>query len=122
MALGTITKPTTGTGGAPNPDFTVSNKRWRTRDIQLTAGANYTTGGETITPSQVGLRSTIHQVIGTGVAAAAAGTTAWVVKYDHTNSKLQAFGSNGAAPAALAEAASNTNLSTFVVRLTFVGV
>jgi hypothetical protein len=44
MALGAITKPS----GAS--DYDVGNKRVRVRDVVLSSGANYTTGGETITP------------------------------------------------------------------------
>jgi hypothetical protein len=47
MALGTITKPTTGVTGS-RTDWTEGNRRYRIRNVQLSAGANYTTGGETI--------------------------------------------------------------------------
>jgi hypothetical protein len=52
MAIGTITKPTALGSSA---DYNDANKRVRVRDVQLTSGANYTTGGETITAAAVGL-------------------------------------------------------------------
>lgn len=118
MALGTITKPT---GVAA--DTTFGNKKIRTRNVQLTAGANYTTGGESITAAAVGLRR-IEQVLCDTGGRNAAGTFVIPVSYDYTNSKLQAFRYDGAAvgKASLEEAAANTDLSTFTARLTFIGV
>ena len=116
MALGTITKP------APSPDSTFGNKRYRTRDVQLTAGANYTTGGETITPAAVGMKLRIEQVVGVVPARTTSGGAATIplsVDYATTpgSVKLQMY-----VAATGAEQASNANLSTFSARLTFVGV
>lgn len=48
MALGTLTR-------VSNSVDRFGSKRSTTYDVQLTAGANYTTGGETIAPGTVGL-------------------------------------------------------------------
>lgn len=116
MALGTITKPT------PSPDYVIGNKRARVRDVQLTSGANYTTGGETITPAMVGLKLRIESVYNTGQARTTSGGAATIplaVDYATTpgSVKLQQY-----VAATGAEQASNANLSTFSARLVFVGV
>ncbi len=115
MALGTVTRP------APSTDFTNGNKRQRTRDVQLTAGANYTTGGEIITPAAVGLNRRIESVSNAGVARTTTGGAASIpiaVEYlSNGTVKLQAY-----VAATGAEQASNANMSTFSTRLTFVGV
>lgn len=115
MAIGTITKPT------PSGDMAVSNRRYRTRDVVLTSGANYTTGGETITPSNVGLNKRIEQVINGGIARTTSGGAATIpiaFAYQTDGSvKIQQY-----VAATGAEQAGNANLSTFSVRLTFVGV
>jgi hypothetical protein len=109
MALGTITKVT----GA---DHVEGNKRVKVRDVQLTSGANYTTGGESLTPAMVGLHGKIDTVQGHLAVATSGGATCRAVSYDLTNQKLQVF------TTASAEAASNSDQSGFVVRLRFVGV
>ena len=125
MALGTITKPT-ALGSAA--DYTVANKRSRTRDVQITSGANYTTGGETITAASVGLRSQIHQVVMDGNARTTTGgasSLALAIDYSPTDGsvKLQAYRYDGASAgkAFLEEVAANVDLSTFSARLTFIG-
>ena len=116
MALGTITKPT------PSPDYVAGNKKYRTRDVQLTSGANYTTGGETITPANVGMKLRIEQVINGGIARTTSGGAATIpIAFDYATTpgsvKIQEY-----VAATGAEQAGNANLSTFSVRLTFVGV
>jgi hypothetical protein len=51
MALGAITKPT---GLGSETDWTHNGKRHRIRNVVLSSGANYTTGGETITVARSG--------------------------------------------------------------------
>lgn len=116
MALGTITKP------VPSPDYVIGNKRVRVRDVQLTSGANYTTGGETITPAAVGLKLRIESVICTGQARTTTGGAATIpVSLDFATTpgsvKLQQY-----VAATGAEQAASANLSTFSARLTFIGV
>ncbi len=115
MAIGTISKPTI------SADFTVSNKKSRTRNVQLTSGANYTTGGEAITPAAVGLRQRIEYVLSTGQARTTTGGAATIpVSVEHQadgSVKLQQY-----VAATGAEQAGNANLSTFSIRLTFVGI
>lgn len=57
---------------------------------EVTFDSSYATGGEALTAATLGL-STIDALF-VDAGAAAAGTTGVVVKYDKTNSKLQAFG------------------------------
>jgi hypothetical protein len=100
-------------------DFTASNKRVRVRTV--TFDNSYTTGGLSLTPANVGLR-TIDQVQG-AMAKNAAGTSAVPVVYDYTNQKLQAYRYDGASAgkAFLEEVAAAVDLSTFSARLTFIG-
>lgn len=96
--------------------YKVANKRVRTYDV--TFDSSYATGGLSLTPAQVDCRS----ILGARQIGRAGGaTTAAVVQYDPTNQKLQAYVSNGASPALLAEAPATTNLSSLTVRLEFVG-
>lgn len=111
MALGAISIPT---GVQANTTF--GNKKVRIRNVVLTTGANYTTGGESITPSAVGLSKRIEFVMGTIAPATSGGATARTVGYDYTNSKLQVFTTGSA------EAASNSDQSAFTARLMFIGV
>lgn len=111
MALGAISIPT---GVQANTTF--GNKKVRIRNIVLTTGANYTTGGEAITPAAVGLSKRIELVVGTQAPATAAGATTRTVGYDYTNGKLQVY------TTASAEAANNSDQSAFTTRLMFIGV
>lgn len=112
MALGAITKPS----GAS--DYTDANKRVRVRDIVLTSGANYTTGGETVNASAVGLNA-IFEAIPAGLALPSGGATSRSVGViyasDSRSVKLVVH------TTASAEAASNSDQSTFTVRVKFVG-
>lgn len=111
MALGAISIPT---GVQANTTF--GNKKIRIRSVVLTTGANYTTGGETITPSMVGLSKRIELMHGGLAPATSGGATARTVAFDYANQKLQVF------TTASAEAASNSDQSAFSARLMFVGV
>lgn len=118
MAIGTITPVT------PSAGYADANKRVRVFDVQLTSGANYTTGGEIIAPSQVGLKMRIQQVHSTGQARTTAGGAATIpVSVDFAPAgatgsvKLQQY-----VAATGAEQAGNANLSTFSIRLVFIGV
>lgn len=115
MAIGAITKPTI------SGDFSNGNKRQRVRNVVLSSGANYTVGGDTITPASVGMTRRIDAVHSTGQARTTAGGAATIplsVDYQADGSvKLQSY-----VAATGAEQAGNANLSTFSVRLTFVGV
>lgn len=103
-----------------NGDYNIGNKRVRTRDV--TFDTSYATGGLALTPSQVGLRSIIEAETGGG-AKNAAGTSLVPVRYDYTNSKLQAYRYDGASAgkAFLEEVAAAVDLSAFTVRMKFVG-
>lgn len=109
MALGTVTKVS---------DFTVANKRYRVRDIQLTSGANYTAGGETITAASVGL-NVIQGAQPHGLALTSSGTTSRSVGFllgnTTTTTKILVH------TTASVEAAGNSDQSTFTVRVTFIG-
>lgn len=122
MAIGTITEPkVNATIGKSLANFSIPNKRYRIRDVQLTAGANYTTGGSTISAAAVGLRFRIEHVINCGVARTTTGGAASIpisVDYSPTDGsvKLQNY-----VAATGAEQAGNADLSTFSARLVFVG-
>jgi hypothetical protein len=114
MALGTITKPTQ-LGSRAN--YTDANKRVRIRDVQLTAGANYTTGGEPITAASVGL-NVIEQAVPCGLALTASGTTSRSVAFLYqTDGSVKMLTHTTAS----AEAGSNSDQSTFTVRIKFEG-
>lgn len=113
MALGTLTR-------VANASATIGNKKMRVYDVQLTSGANYTTGGETIAPSAVGLKR-IEQVQTCGIArATSGGATSRSVTFDFAttpgSAKMQVQ------TTASAEAASNSDQSAFSLRVAFVGV
>jgi hypothetical protein len=115
MALGTLTFIEATTLGG--------NRRVRVYSVVPSAGANYTTGGETITAAAVGLRRIIIAVCD-GSAATATGDTAYAVKplYQSDGSvKLVAHRTAASVNNPLLEAASNTDLSTYSVRIAFVG-
>lgn len=116
MALGAITRPSNVQDGV------WGNKKIRTREIVLGTGANYPTGGETITASLVGLKK-IEQVLTTSaVKATSGGATARTIAIDYT----AIAGNYGAVKmqvytTASAEAANNSDQSAFTARLTFIG-
>lgn len=113
MAIGTVTRVA---GSAYSP----GNKRVRTYDVQLTSGANYTTGGETITPAQAGMFRKIESVCSTGQARTTSGGAATIpVAVEHQSNgsvKLQQY-----VAATGAEQAAASNQSTFSIRLVFTG-
>lgn len=109
MALGTITKIA---------DYTWGNRRVRTRDVQLTTGANYTTGGETISATAVGLGRRIEHVSGAMATTSTGTTSRTVVPLYQTNGSVKLTVQTTAS----AEAASNSDQSTFTARLTFIGI
>ena len=108
MALGTLTKV---------DQYTVSNKRFRVYDVQLTSGANYTTGGEQITAKSVGL-NVIQEARTSGIPVASDGSTSRTIGV--------LFQTDGSVKipvqtTASAQAASNSDQSAYTVRITFVG-
>jgi hypothetical protein len=113
MALGTISVPT---GVQANTTF--GNKKMRIRNVQLSAGANYTTGGETITPSAVGLSKKIEYVDGSMATTASGTTSRTVVALYQTDGSVKLLVQTTAS----AEAANNSDQSTFSARLVFWGV
>jgi hypothetical protein len=77
MALGTVT-PRKAMGS------TWANKKMRVVDVQLTSGANYTTGGETLNASACGL-SRIEQANVLGLALPSGGATSRTVGVIYSN-------------------------------------
>lgn len=107
-----ITKP------VPSADRTEGNKKHRVRI--LTFSGNYATGGEAITPQQVGLRR-IEMVNFSGVARAADGATANPVAWDFTNNKLW-FYEGAASGAAIGEKTdAEAHATGAFVRAEFIG-
>lgn len=92
------------------------NRRVRVYDVVLGTGANYPTGGESVLPTAVGLRSRIDAVIPCGVARATAdGATGRTLGWDDTNKKLQVYTTGSA------EAGNNSDQSGQTARIMFVG-
>jgi len=87
----------------------------------ITFDSSYTTGGEDLTPQNLGFRNSLSFFSG-GVARNAT-TGAVEVRHNRTANKIQAFwGDNAnAAAAALIEVASTTDLSAYVVRVFAIG-
>ena len=118
MASATMT--VTAVRGAAGDEGT-----FRQRFFDLTFSGTtdtYVTGGFSLNAHDLGL----VQVLGVfeisfSLAAGTAQTTSWVAKYDLATGKIQLLGSNGAAPAALAEAATSVQVSTFVIRVSVYG-
>ena len=108
MALGTLT---------PVAKYTWGNRKVRILTVQLTSGANYTTGGETITPTAVGLGHVIEKVDGAMATTSTGSTSRTVVPLYQTNGSVKLTVQTTAS----AEAASNSDQSTFTGRLTFIG-
>lgn len=95
----------------------------RERYFDITFDAAYATGGVPIDPDSAGMVVIFGiKFIGQATVAGTLKTTTFFADYDFKNLRLQFFGSNGAAPAALAEMANATALATFVVRAVVVGV
>ena len=112
--VGTLTKVT---------DYTVSNKRYRVRDVQINpAGGNdnYLAGGKTITAAAVGLHK-IEEAV--PLSSATNGTLKYDTSFDYTNSKLKVWGVNAVPGAAVGdpELTAGTDLNTYSVRYRFSG-
>lgn len=108
MALGTVTKIDA---------YTEANKRIKIVDVQLSAGANYTTGGETLNASAVNLRR-ITAVNVMGLALPSGGATSRTVGVVYTSATAVKLVVHTTASA---EAASNSDQSTFTIRLEIIG-
>lgn len=116
MALGTLT-------AVANTTNRVGNRREKVYDVQLTSGANYTTGGETITPAMVGLGRRIEQVQATGTPrATTGGATERSVSWDFATLVSTGAVKMQVSTTASAEAANNSDQSAFSVRVAFRGV
>jgi hypothetical protein len=77
----------------------------------------YATGGFTIAPSAFGLKK-IHSIIFNEQGAP---TTSFTYHFNRATNKVQMFGSNGAAPAALAELADTTSVGTRSIDFVAIG-
>lgn len=113
MAL-TITIPVDGA------DTVWGNKRVKVREIEF--DSSYPTGGESLTPADVGL-TVIEQVLPHGPASNSDGTEGTLgvpVRYDHSTQKLQAFESAGDGDS-MDEVGSTNSLADYLVRVTFIG-
>lgn len=86
---------------------------------KVTFDSSYPTGGESLVPSDLGLKSI--DFISDQTAAADAGTTAIVTKYDYTNQKLQAFWGNAGTASVLPEVTGTTDLQTYISRHVVIG-
>lgn len=121
MALGTITK--VKRNGRP-VEYVKGNKFAVIADVQCTSGANYTTGGETVTAAAVGLKSIDYvNVLNQPATSTGSSHRVATVVYPggtgaggQTSIKLVIGGA-----AAGNEVAGSTDLSTFAARIEFVG-
>jgi hypothetical protein len=93
----------------------------RVRIYDVTFDSSYPTGGESLTPADVGLKA-IYTVEGSQ-ARNADGSLTHSIIYDHANKKLLAHQFDGSALStqAFEEVAAGTNLSAFSTRLMIVG-
>lgn len=115
MAL-TITK-------IANADYTEANKRVRVRSV--TFDSSYPTGGESLTPADVGLR-VITEARAHGAFRKSDASDAVLVSYDYTNKKLLAYrqkdpAATGGADIALPQVGNTIDLSAYSGRITFIG-
>lgn len=83
----------------------------------VTLSGTYATGGYALVAGDFNL----SEIYFAEAYVKAGGTTALVYLYNHTTGKLKAYGSNGAAPALLAELA-NATANTDVVRIKVRGI
>ena len=91
------------------------------RDI--TFDSSYPTTGLALpSAASLGLKEILFVEVESGMAYNSAGTLAIGVRFNRATQKLQAYGSNGAAPAQFAEIANTTNLSAFTCRVRFEGL
>lgn len=86
----------------------------KVRVVRVTFDNSYPTGGEAVTPSQLGFKN-VHNII-PGVS-----TNGYVVTYDKANAKLKVFRGGAAVSTPFAEVPNATDLSTVVVDLTVYG-
>lgn len=84
----------------------------RFRTVSITLDASYPTGGYAISPALLGFTSRIDGI----VASTAGNTTGVTVGWNPATGKLQAYVSNGASPALLAEAPNTTALTGQIVQ------
>lgn len=111
MAVGTVTKITAWKNG---------NKRESILDVVGTG--SYTTGGDSLTATQLGLRGVQHATVTVKTGTAGG----YVGEYDITNSKLVVYrqkdpAAAGGADIALPEVGSTTDLSAVTFRIRAVG-
>jgi hypothetical protein len=104
---------------ADAPDRVSGNRRERRRTI--TFDSSYPTGGESLVPSDVGLKR-IEEFRTHGEFRAANNTTGINVSYDHTNQKLIAYWGNAGTASAEPEVSNTTDLSTYSGRVSIIGV
>src|SRR5438046_1009591 len=98
----------------------VSFGAFRARLVKVTPDSSYPTAGYAISANSLGL-SEILGVVPLGLDATVQ-TSGIVWQYNIQTGKLQAFASNGAAPALLAEVANTTDLSAKVFHFLVIGV
>ena len=92
----------------------------RIKFYTVTFDSSYPTGGEPLSAATLGFQRV--DFVMAEPAAAAAGTTAVIAKYDYTNSTLQLFESGGAINAPLAEVTAAQDQSLTPCRIMVVGV
>lgn len=109
MSLGTLTDV--------NPDLGQPAQTLYVDEVSIPLDNSYPTGGYTGLPAKLqALRKDQREIL--DVRNISIGTAGgYVPQWDRANSKLALYGSNGAAPAALAQIANTTDLSAVTLKL-----
>ena len=113
MAVGNITQQNTQPGlSNTEPGGTVLGGVKCVRN-SVVGAASYTTGGDSLTPAQLGFGSEGVILWATVSIKATTGTNSGAVaaRYDEVNQKLQCFATSGVSPVTIVEVASAANLS-----------
>jgi hypothetical protein len=117
MAVGLVSQVYRGA------NFVAGNRRIEFRQIQLTDGANYTTGGILFDPAKVGMTH-IEFALVTGPATSFTGSdSCYVVKMHSQAGGTQRYHvyEVGEEPGVLTEVAADTDLRAFFIQVAFFG-
>lgn len=100
-------------------DYVDANKKVRVRT--LTFSGNYTTGGESFTPSMAGMKNIDQVIIHGGVAAASALSTAIPIFYDYASQKFTFYEGSTAGTALSEKTTAEAYPTGCFVRVTLIG-
>lgn len=114
MAVGTVTRVAVDPKGITAP---ISLGDIKMTVTTVVGASSYTTGGDSLTYSQLGLKNAVTFALVFISASSGSNCSADSAQYDATNQKLMCFSSADSAGNPLSETSSTTNLSglTFTV-------